>query len=83
MHVAAGSAFLRSFERTIVRFLSGFILCKVGENCHLSRVFRYRNPNGTVGGELDLGGIDSSHFTGTIHYVPLKSDTYWLIEGSG
>ena len=42
-----------------------------------------RDPSGRLGGELDLGGVDSTHYTGIVHYVPVKSDTYWLIEGSG
>jgi len=37
-----------------------------------------RNITANVsGGELDLGGIDSSHYTGSITYVPLTNDTYW------
>jgi len=36
-----------------------------------------RDTNSTVGGELLLGGIDSSHYTGTISYIPLTSETYW------
>jgi len=28
-------------------------------------------------GELFLGGIDTSKFTGTLQYVPLTSETYW------
>lgn len=31
-------------------------------------------------GELTLGGTDPAHFKGDIHYVPLKSATYWEIE---
>jgi len=32
---------------------------------------------GTSGGELTLGAIDSSKFTGTLQYAPLTSETYW------
>jgi phytepsin len=37
------------------------------------------NRAGTTaaGGELDLGGIDASHYTGSINYVPLTNETYW------
>jgi len=30
-----------------------------------------------VGGELTLGGFDSSHYTGAINWVPLTNETYW------
>jgi hypothetical protein len=36
-----------------------------------------RDDNESVGGELTLGGIDSSHYTGEITYVPLTNETYW------
>jgi len=29
------------------------------------------------GGEMTLGGIDKSHYTGEITYVPLQNQTYW------
>lgn len=31
-------------------------------------------------GELIIGGIDSSHYTGELSYVPLSSETYWEIK---
>merc|ERR1712000_73410 len=31
----------------------------------------------TDGGELVLGGVDPSHSTGQVTYVPLSSETYW------
>jgi len=36
-----------------------------------------RNEGATPGGELILGGTDTSHYTGPIFYVPLANKTYW------
>jgi cathepsin D len=36
-----------------------------------------KTPSGSGGGELDLGGVDTTHFTGPTTWVPLTSDTYW------
>lgn len=36
-----------------------------------------RNTSDASGGELVLGGVDPSHYTGSIFYVPLISETYW------
>ncbi|KAJ3323332.1 hypothetical protein HDV06_001852 [Boothiomyces sp. JEL0866] len=33
-------------------------------------------------GEITLGGVDSSKFTGTINYVPLNAQTYWQFDSS-
>lgn len=30
-------------------------------------------------GELTLGGTDSSHYTGSLNWVPLSSETYWEV----
>jgi len=38
--------------------------------------FYLSGASGTPG-ELVLGGIDSSHYTGELVYVPLISETYW------
>jgi len=38
-----------------------------------------KDPNATIGGELTLGGYDSSLFTGQLSYVPLTAETYWQI----
>jgi len=38
------------------------------------------DPSGTHVGELLLGGIDSNHYTGSLKYVPLISETYWEIN---
>merc|ERR1719461_812026 len=31
-------------------------------------------------GELTIGGIDDSKYTGSISYVPVISDTYWAVK---
>lgn len=36
-----------------------------------------KDATATPGGELFLGGIDKSRYTGDITYVPLTSETYW------
>jgi len=45
------------------------------------RVFAFwlnRNSSASSGGELTLGGMDSNHYTGSITYVPLTNQTYWM-----
>jgi len=45
-----------------------------------SAVFGVYLSNGdSTQGELTLGGIDSSHYTGSLTYVPLSSETYWEV----
>lgn len=34
-------------------------------------------------GELTLGGVDSSHYTGDLTYVDLSSETYWEVALTG
>jgi len=36
-----------------------------------------QDPNASVGGELTLGGTDSSRYTGSFSYAPLTNETYW------
>lgn len=36
-----------------------------------------RAVGATNGGELVLGGVDPSHYTGDFTYVPLTNETYW------
>jgi phytepsin len=38
-----------------------------------------RDPNSKPGngGELVLGGVDTNHYTGDIHYVPVTNQSYW------
>ncbi|KAJ3314969.1 hypothetical protein HDV04_004769 [Boothiomyces sp. JEL0838] len=33
-------------------------------------------------GEVTLGGVDTTKFTGTINYVPLNAQTYWQFDSS-
>lgn len=40
----------------------------------------YLSGNSEQGSELVLGGIDSSHYTGQITWIPLSSATYWQIK---
>jgi len=46
----------------------------------LFSVWLSKNPQGTNGGSLILGGLDSTKYTGSINYVPLISDTYWAFN---
>lgn len=34
----------------------------------------------TPGGEITFGGLDERHYTGSITYVPLIAETYWLFK---
>jgi len=34
-------------------------------------------------GSLDFGGIEASHYTGDISYVPLSEETYWAVKLDG
>jgi cathepsin D len=36
-----------------------------------------QNPSDSVGGELTLGGADSSRYTGNFSYTPVTNETYW------
>jgi len=42
-----------------------------------------RTANGEPGGELHLGGTDSTKYTGDIHHVPLTNETYWEFAMQG
>jgi len=46
----------------------------VDENLFAFYLSRSGNGNG---GEMTLGGMDKSHYTGDITYVPLTNETYW------
>lgn len=36
-----------------------------------------RKEGAKLGGEMTLGGLDPTHYTGDISYVPLTNETYW------
>jgi len=40
----------------------------------------YLSQSGLVQGELVFGGIDTNHFTGSLVWVPLISETYWEVK---
>lgn len=75
-----GMAFPRiSVDGIIPVFENAFDQGLVAEN-----VFGFYLSNGDgSSGELTLGGIDSSHYTGSLHYVPLTNETYWETELTG
>lgn len=44
-------------------------------------VFTFRmGDSDTDGGEVVFGGIDATHYTGNIDYVPLRRKGYWEVE---
>ena len=44
-------------------------------------VFSFRIGDGEEdGGEAVFGGIDDSHYTGKIEYVPVRRKAYWEVE---
>jgi hypothetical protein len=43
-------------------------------------LFFFSDDNAAVGGELIFGGIDSSKYTGSITYIPVKVEGYWEFQ---
>lgn len=39
-----------------------------------------RSPESSQGGELLFGGFDTSHFMGTLNWVPVTQQGYWQIQ---
>jgi cathepsin D len=55
----------------------------ISQNLVTDKVFSFwlnKNPTGAKGGELVLGGTDSTRYTGTPTYVPLTNETYWQFK---
>ncbi|KZW04201.1 Asp-domain-containing protein [Exidia glandulosa HHB12029] len=49
-----------------------------------SPVFSFRvGPSEEDGGEVVFGGIDKSHYKGSITYVPIRRKAYWEVELEG
>ncbi|CAN8001822.1 unnamed protein product [Ixodes pacificus] len=46
-------------------------------------VFLDRNASDPAGGEVLFGGIDESHYTGNISYVPVSKRGYWQVHMDG
>merc|ERR1712038_958921 len=42
-----------------------------------------RNPEDSNGGQLVLGGVDDSLYTGEINYLPLSKKAYWQVSMDG
>lgn len=45
-------------------------------------VFGFYLGNMTAG-ELEFGGVDTKHYSGEFHFVPLSSETYWEVALDG
>jgi hypothetical protein len=43
-------------------------------------VFSFYLTSDGSDGEMDLGGIDTAHFTGDLQYVPVVAENYWTID---
>jgi len=58
----------------------------VSQNVVDSAVFSFwlnRNPEDSNGGQLVLGGIDDSLYTGAIDYIPVTRKGYWQVHMEG
>ncbi|XP_072336087.1 gastricsin-like [Scyliorhinus torazame] len=49
----------------------------------LFSIYLSRKPTSQNGGEMIFGGIDNSHYTGAITWVPVLQEMYWLIAMEG
>ena len=45
----------------------------------LSILFTPRNLNNSNGGELLLGGTDTSHYEGNLNFIKLSKETFWQV----
>jgi len=55
----------------------------VNEKILDENIFGFYLESSGDAGELEIGGIDKSHYSGSITYVPLSSDTYWETKLDG
>lgn len=52
----------------------------VAQKLLASPVFAFYLGSAPDGGEATFGGIDHSHYTGKIDYVPVRRKGYWEVE---
>lgn len=52
----------------------------VANNLLASPVFAFYLGSAPDGGEATFGGVDKSHYTGKIEYVPVRRKGYWEVE---
>lgn len=43
-------------------------------------MLKFRKEGAKDGGELDLGGVDTTHYTGDIYYEQVIQQAYYRIE---
>nr|P56272.1 RecName: Full=Pepsin-2B; AltName: Full=Pepsin IIB [Gadus morhua]1AM5_A Chain A, PEPSIN [Gadus morhua] len=43
----------------------------------------YLSGGGANGSEVMLGGVDNSHYTGSIHWIPVTAEKYWQVALDG
>lgn len=61
-------------------WLSACVPFPVTLNLHMTFVFSHSLSNSEQGSEVVFGGVDSSHYTGQISWIPLTSATYYQIK---
>jgi len=69
-----------AFQTISVDGIPPWFQALVGDHGVSKSVFGlYLADSDSVTGELTIGGYDSSHFTGSLTWVPLSSATYWEV----